>query len=444
MEDYHYSINGSPVPDGDDFDKKKKSGFGKGVLVGVLCTLLVTFLTVAATVGVHGVRDYLRQEQERREEEETAKNGNRVGDQKKNSSSKTDSEGKIPLGEIMDKLRELQGYIEGSYLFDYDPQKLADNIYYGMLCGLGDPYSYYYTEEEFASLQESYTGEYYGIGILVQQDPETSEVTILRVFDGPAKEAGIQKGDVLYRVEELMVGEEDLNTVIARIKGEEGTTVNVEVYRKNSDEYIAMDVERRQVVTEDVEYQMLEDQIGYILLDQFEGKAAEQLKEALADLESQGMNGLILDLRDNPGGDLDVMLEIADIFLPAGVVLTIEDVHGYSIPYYSGEQQFTKPLVVLVNENSASASEALSGAVKDYGVGTLVGTQTFGKGIVQSIYTLKDGKTAIRLTTAHYYTPSGICIHGTGIAPDLVVESEEGDHDRQLEAGISAIKDLLP
>ena len=205
-----------------------------------------------------------------------------------------------------------------------------------------------------------------------------------------------------------------------------------------------MDVERRQVVTEDVEYQMLEDQIGYILLDQFEGKAAEQLKEALADLESQGMNGLILDLRDNPGGDLDVMLEIADIFLPAGVVLTIEDVHGYSIPYYSGEQQFTKPLVVLVNENSASASEALSGAVKDYGVGTLVGTQTFGKGIVQSIYTLKDGKTAIRLTTAHYYTPSGICIHGTGIAPDLVVESEEGDHDRQLEAGISAIKDLLP
>ena len=443
MEDYHYSINGSPAPDGFEPDRKQKSGFGKGVLVGVLCTLLVTFLTMAATVGVHGVRDYLRQEQQRQKQEETAKNGSRAEDLKKGSNSGADAQEKIPLGEITEKLRELQGYIEGSYLFDYDPQKLADAIYYGMLYGLGDPYSYYYTEEEFASLQESYTGEYYGIGILVQQDPETGEVTILRVFDGPAKEAGIQKGDVLYRVEDLMVGEEDLNTVIARIKGKEGTTVNVEVYRKSSDEYIAMNVERRQVVTEDVDYQMLEDQIGYILLDQFEGKAAEQLKAAIADLENQGMQGLILDLRDNPGGDLDVMLEIADIFLPPGVVLTIEDVHGYSIPYYSGEQQFTKPLVVLVNGNSASASEAFSGAVKDYGTGTLVGTQTFGKGIVQSIFTLRDKKTAIRLTTAHYYTPGGICIHGTGISPDVVVEWEEGDTDRQLQEGISVIKDLL-
>ena len=188
---------------------------------------------------------------------------------------------------------------------------------------------------------------------------------------------------------------------------------------------------------------MLTDRIGYILLDQFEGKAANQMKEAIADLESQGMEGLVLDLRDNPGGDLDVMLDIADIFLPRGVVLTIEDVKGNSEPYYSGPQKFDKPLVVLVNGNSASASEALSGAIKDRGTGVLVGTQTFGKGIVQSIFPLRGGKTGMKLTTAHYYTPGGTCIHGTGITPDVVVELEEGDTDNQLERALEILEEKI-
>lgn len=433
MGEYRYNLNGYQEPENPY--EKRSSGFGKGVLTGVLCTLVIVFLAVAATVGIHGIRQYVStQEPETITKSSGAKPG---GSQSQTSAAEEE------LRDVVRKMEEIQEHIDSSYLFDYDPQDVADNIYYGMLYGLGDPYTYYYNEEEYAALQESYTGEYYGIGVLVSQDPETKEVTVLRVFDGPAKEAGIQKGDILYRVEELFVAEEDLNTVVARIKGDEGTTVNVEIYREETEEYIVLDVERRQVVTEDVEYEMLTDRIGYVLLDQFEGQAGEQIKEAIADLEEQGMEGLILDLRDNPGGDLDVMLDIADVFLPRGIVLTIEDVNGRSVPYYSGDQKFTKPLVVLVNGESASASEALSGAIKDYSVGTLVGTQTFGKGIVQSIYTLKDGKTAMKLTTARYYTPGGTCIHGTGITPDVIVEPEDGEEDNQLERAMEVLEELM-
>ncbi len=437
MDNYYYNGNGyEPY-------EKPKSGFGKGVLTGVLCTLLVVFMATAATIGVHGIREYLSSPppQEtapaREPEQDTVKSGGAKG-----GSANYTGDDEL-LNQIVNRLSEIKGYVDDEYLFDYDEQQLADGAYMGFLYGLGDPYTYYYNEEEFAALQESYTGEYYGIGVLVQQDPDNREVTILRVFDGPAKEAGIQKGDILYRVEDLMVSEEDLNTVIARIKGDEGTTVNVEVYRKETEEYMTFDVERRQVVSVGVEYRMLTDRVGYILLDQFEGKAAEQIEAAIADMESQGMEGLVLDLRDNPGGDLDVMLDIADLFLPRGVVLTIEDVKGHSVPYYSGGNSFGKPLVVLVNGNSASASEALSGAIKDHGVGTLVGTQTFGKGIVQSIYPLRGGKTGMKLTTAHYYTPGGTCIHGTGITPDIIVELEEGDTDNQLEQALAIVEEQL-
>lgn len=425
--------------------EKPKSGFGKGVLTGVLSTLLVVFMATAATIGVHGIREYLSGSntppQETTAAREPGKETVKAGGTKDGAVNYTGND--ELLNQIVNRLSEIKGYVDEEYLFDYEEQQLADGAYMGFLYGLGDPYAYYYNEEEFAALQDSYSGEYYGIGVLVQQDPENREVTILRVFDGPAKEAGIQKGDILYRVEELMVSEEDLNTVIARIKGDEGTTVNVEVYRKETEEYMTFDVERRQVVSEDVEYRMLTDRVGYVLLDQFEGKAAEQIKAAIADMEAQGMEGLVLDLRDNPGGDLDVMLDIADIFLPRGVVLTIEDVKGHSVPYYSGGNSFGKPLVVLVNENSASASEALSGAVKDHGVGTLVGTQTFGKGIVQSIYPLRGGKTGMKLTTAHYYTPGGTCIHGTGITPDVIVELEEGEADNQLAEALAIVEEAL-
>ncbi|MCI8401890.1 MAG: S41 family peptidase [Lachnospiraceae bacterium] len=435
MADYNYNLNGYRNQNDGPYYEKPRSGFGRGVLVGVLCTLLVVFLAGAAFIGVQGVREYLATQ----EKEEPPKTGGRTMGGKDSDQTQEDER----IRKIAEKIAELQDYIDRDYLFEYDEQAILDNICMGMMYGLGDPYSYYYNEEEYASLQESYTGEYYGIGVLVSEDPDTGDVKILRVFEGPAREAGIRKGDILYRVEDLMVKEEDLNTVIARIKGDEGTTVNVEIYREETDEYISVDVERRQVVTEDVEYEMLSGGIGYILLDQFEGQAADQLKAAIDDLESQGMRGLVLDLRDNPGGDLDVMLDIADIFLPRGVVLTMKDVNGRSVPYYSKEQQYTKPLVVLVNGDSASASEALSGAIKDYETGVLVGTQTFGKGIVQSIYTLKGGKTAIKLTTAHYFTPGGTCIHGTGITPDVIVEKEEGETDNQLTRAVEVLEEMM-
>lgn len=422
MEHYSYDDYGDYYPYG-----KKKNGFGRGVLAGALGMLVLVFLAAAVVIAVRGLR-------------QGGQTGGSVHGAVLGGSSVSQSG---ELAEITDKLEEIKAYIDDNYLFAYDEADLADGAYLGMVYGLGDPYSYYYNEEEYAALEESHTGEYCGIGVLVSQDADTGEISILRVFDGPAMEAGIESGDILYQVDGLLAGESNLDEVAGRITGEEGTWVSIEVFRPSTGEYLEMQVERRRVETQNVEYRMLTDEVGYILLYQFDGKAADQLEAAMENLESQGMEALVLDLRDNPGGDLNVLLEIADVFLPEGVVLTMENAAGYTYSYYSGEGEFGKPLAVLVNENSASASEALSGAIQDRGAGILVGTQTFGKGIVQTLFPLSDGITAIQLTTERYYTPNGVCIHGTGITPDVEVELA-GEGDNQLEAALQELEGMLP
>ncbi len=425
MDHYEYDDYGDYYPYG-----KKKNGFGRGVITGVLGTLVAVFLAAAVIIAVRGI------------DQAGAAAAGGQGAPKGGAGSAAAGEAS-GLAKVTDKLEEIQGYIDSNYLFDYDESDLADGAYLGMVYGLGDPYSYYYNEEEYAALEESYSGEYCGIGILVSQDAQTGEISILRVFDGTAMEAGLKSGDILYQVDGVLTSEASLDEVADQIAGEEGTVVDIEVFRPSSGEYLQMTVERRQLESQNVEYEMLNSEVGYILLYQFEGKAAEQLKGAMDDLESQGMQALVLDLRDNPGGDLGVLLEIADMFLPEGVVLTMENAAGYTHSYYSSEGEFGKPLVVLVNENSASAAEALSGAIQDREEGILVGTQTFGKGIVQTLFPLSDGDTAVKLTTDRYYTPGGTCIHGTGITPDVTVELTEGEGDSQLEAALQEAERLL-
>lgn len=341
-----------------------------------------------------------------------------------------------------EKLNLILQYIDAYFLYDTDIDQVEDGVLKGLLDSLGDDYAYYYNEEEFAELLETNEGSYYGIGVMVSQNLETNVITVSHVFRGsPAEESGMKPGDVFYEVAGQNVQEMPVDDVVDLIKGEAGSTVTITVYRETIDDYVTMEVERRQVEQDMVYWNMLEDNIGYIQLIQFTGNAAEQLGEALADLESQGMKGVILDLRGNPGGLLTSVIDVAEQLLPEGNLLTIKSNYTSDRTYPIKDSGFDYPLVVLVNEYSASASEVLTGAIQDYGVGTIVGVTTYGKGVVQDIIDLQDG-TGMKFTTADYYTPSGRNIHGVGIEPDVYVELESED-DEQLQKAVEVLKEKM-
>ncbi|MCD8067552.1 MAG: S41 family peptidase [Lachnospiraceae bacterium] len=350
--------------------------------------------------------------------------------------------------EFISKLRTIEAMIKNLYYLDeVDNQTLEDGVFTGLLDSLGDVYSVYYTVEETEELMESTEGVYYGIGAYVQQDSETGYVKITGVIEGtPAEEAGFQAGDVIYAVDGENVLGMDSSQVVALIKGDEGTWVTVTVLR--GDELLDIDVQRRKIETVTVTYELLEDNIAYIQLTEFDDVTVEQFEEALNQLEADGAQGLILDLRDNPGGSLYSVVEIADMLLGEGLILYTEDKEGNREEYTSdAERELDLPIVLLVNENSASAAEVLTGALKDHGKATVVGTTTFGKGIVQTVRTLSDGST-VKLTTSAYYTPNGVNIHGTGITPDVEVEMDvdaylEDGSDNQLQQAVETMKELM-
>ncbi|MCD8132210.1 MAG: S41 family peptidase [Lachnospiraceae bacterium] len=350
--------------------------------------------------------------------------------------------------EFISKLRTIEAMIKNLYYLDeVDNQTLEDGVFTGLLDSLGDVYSTYYTVEETEELMESTEGVYYGIGAYVQQDSETGYVKITGVIEGtPAEEAGLQAGDVIYAVDGENVLGMDSSQVVALIKGDEGTWVTVTVLR--GDEILDIDVQRRKIETVTVTYELLEDNIAYIQLTEFDDVTVEQFEEALNQLEADGAQGLILDLRDNPGGSLYSVVEIADMLLGEGLILYTEDKEGNREEYTSdAERELDLPIVLLVNGNSASAAEVLTGALKDHGKATVVGTTTFGKGIVQTVRTLSDGST-VKLTTSAYYTPNGVNIHGTGITPDVEVELDvdaylEDGSDNQLRQAVETMKELL-
>ena len=354
---------------------------------------------------------------------------------------------KLDYNKIEEKTSILQEYIDRYFLFDEDMTKVEDGIYAGMMNGLGDPYTVYYTKEEYKALNEDTEGKYSGIGAVVSQNPNTKIITIVKIFDNsPAKDAGLQAGDIIYKIDGEEIAGTDMDILVkTRIRGEEGTSFTMTVLRGDDRKEVELELTRRSIEVETVTSKMLDDNIGYIAVSQFDAVTSEQFKSNIEALQSQGMTKLIVDLRGNPGGLLDQVVDMLDYILPEGLVLYTEDKYGEREEYYSdGTHEVNIPMAVLVNENSASASEVFTGTFRDFERGTVVGKTTFGKGIVQNVLPLGDG-TAIKITTQHYYPPSGYDLHKVGIKPDVEVDLNEGaeigsDSDNQLSTAIDILK----
>lgn len=402
---------------------KNKKSFFKGALTGALAVLLIMSM-VSCGVNLPG----------------TSKTT-------KKSSSTSNSE------ELLDdstktKLELLEQLVDESYSGDIDMDDLQEGLYRGYIDGLGDKYSVYYDEDETKALMQSTSGEFGGIGALFSQDKDTKVITFLKVYEGSgAEEAGFKVDDILYKVDGKDISGEDLSEVVSKIRGDEGTTVELTVLRGDDGEEYTATVTRKIVQTDTVYHEMKEGKIGYIQVTEFDDVTTDQYKEALEDLENQGMKGLVVDLRNNPGGNVDTVTDMLDLMLPEGTTLSIKDKQGKESVYESDdEHQFTKPLVVLVNENSASASEIFSGAIQTFGTGEVVGTTTYGKGVVQQIFDLKDG-TSVKLTIAEYLIAGQFGINGKGVTPDVEVQYEKDaqnpDRDNQLEKALEEVKNKL-
>lgn len=344
------------------------------------------------------------------------------------------------------KLKKLEKLVDEVYLGEISEEDLQSGIYEGYISGLADPYSVYYDEEATESFKEATTGEYDGIGAVMSQNRETGVITISQVYeDSPAKKAGLRDGDILYKVEGKEVTGRDLSEVVGDIRGKHGTKVEMTVLRGNNSDEITVTAVRETIEYPTVESRMLDDNMGYLRILEFDDVTYDQYMEAFKELESGGMEGLIVDLRSNPGGGLGTVCDILDEILPEGLIVYMEDKNGEKKENFSDEEHKLEiPMTVLVNGYSASASEIFAGAVQDYGLGKIVGTKTYGKGVVQQIFDLKDG-TCVKLTISEYFTPKGRSINGKGIIPDVEVEYEEDEEnkeaDNQLEKAIEVLKE---
>ncbi|MCR5686594.1 MAG: S41 family peptidase [Lachnospiraceae bacterium] len=347
----------------------------------------------------------------------------------------------------IDKLDNLYSLIESTYLEDTDKKELQEGIYKGMLEALDDPYSVYYNKEEFEEMMEGTSGTFEGIGAYLTQDPETKVITVVRpIKDSPAEAAGMLADDIVVEVDGEDITGQDINLVVSKLRGPKGTEVSVGVMREGTDDVITFKLKRDEINAVTVDSKMLDDDIGYIQISEFADATADQFREAFDNLEEQGMKSLIIDLRSNGGGYVDISVEIADRLVKDGVIVSVEDKHGLSYKYEDkGDENYLKvPCVLLVDGNTASASEILTGALRDHGLVTVIGTQTFGKGITQIITPLDDGS-GVKITNSKYFPPDGEDIHGIGIKPDIVVEWDDEKYkadgtDNQLEAAKDFLK----
>lgn len=405
---------------------KKKMSFGKGMAIGIATGIIFTLLVGLIGINVFqnvtgypllistgGVKLYTN---------------NTLIDQK--TATKAD---------------EIMKFINFYYDGDYDQENLRNLMYDAIVDGLGDKYSTYMTAEEYTDFKTNTTGAYCGIGAGLTQNLDTKEVTVIKVYEGtPSEEAGIKEGDKVISADGRKAVEMDLSAFVNLIRGEAGSKVTLELYRESTDETLKVEVERRQVELPSISGTMLDSHTGYIQIAEFQANTVAQFKAKYNELEEKGMENLIVDLRDNPGGLLDSVTELLDFILPEGTVVSVTNKYNQSQEFTSDAKCVKVNLAVLINENSASASEIFAGAIKDYEYGTLIGTNTFGKGIVQSIFPLSNGD-AIKLTTAKYYTPNGNYIHGVGIAPDVEIEYERVDEysyekDNQIQKAIEILE----
>lgn len=368
----------------------------------------------------------------------------------KNTVKKAQTESEELLNEYTAaKVGVIENTIQQYYLEETEKSTLEDGIYSGMVEALEDPYSVYYSAEELKEIQMSTEGIYYGIGAYISKAATDEFCTISGVIENtPAEEAGLRAGDIIYEVDGVLTQGMDTTEVVALIKGEEGTEVILTLVREGESDYLKIPVERRKIESPTVSAEMLENEIGYIQLTEFDVVTEDQFAEALAECRGKGMKGLVIDLRSNPGGNLSTVCEICRMVLPKGMIVYTEDKYGKREEYTcDGTRQLEVPAVVLVNDYSASASEIMAGAMKDHGVATIMGTTTFGKGIVQRIISLSDGS-AVKLTVSKYYTPNGNDIHEKGIEPDVeVVFDGEAYYnegiDNQLQEAVNFLSDKI-
>lgn len=352
------------------------------------------------------------------------------------------------------KYREVYNLLRKYFYEEVDENVLLEGSIAGMANSLQDPYTVYFTKDQMALFMERSRGSYVGIGVTVNM-PEDGILTVVEPFeDSPAIEAGIKMGDKIVKVDgEDVTTIRDSDMIVSMIKGEENTTVEITVYRPSEERYIDFEITRKTIKIVNVTSEMLQNNIGYIRISMFDGECAHYFGMHLNQLLDKGMEGLIIDVRDNPGGDLNEVVAIADCLVPEGLIVYMEDRAGNRMEKTSDKTELNKPIAILINEYSASASEILAGAVKDHKKGTLVGQKTFGKGLVQNVVELDDGS-GLKLTTATYFTPAGINIHKKGIEPDIKVELDEEsrllpvsqlpkEEDKQLQEAIKVIKSKL-
>lgn len=430
-----------------------KSRFWMGALVGALVTAFAGLIIVGMSAGIYlfGMRVMSRQPG--------------LGTEKV-APSVTDGKAAaagVDFSQVLNKMNLIEQIIGQYFLYEPDAGQVEDYIYRGMMAGLDDPYSSYYSEEDYKLMRESTSGTYSGIGAMLSQNRNTGLCTIVKVFEGsPAFEAGLKPGDIIYKVGDQLVAGESLDVLVSTyIKGEEGTMVDMTVYRADKDEYVDFTIVRRKIEVPTVEYRMLADKTGYIAVSEFDLITVEQFTTAIDSLTEEGMKGLLIDLRNNPGGVLDGAIKMADYILPDDLS-TYEKGKGKTLIVYTADKngkgdtyvasdghELDIPIVILVNGDSASASEVFTGALKDYDKAAVVGTTSYGKGIVQNLIPLGDGS-AIKITTAHYYTPSGFDLHGKGIEPDVEVELSEElktqavvepEEDNQIQKALEVLKE---
>lgn len=438
--------------------KNNKNKFWKGFLVGSLVSAFLAICLVGLSAGIMMI----------------ARN---VSNPSQNTEQQA-SEQSMQFRRMNQKMQYMQKIIDNYFYFeeDIDPAELEKGAYSGMVYGLKDPYAAYFTKEDMETVMEDSSGVYCGIGAAVNQNLQTGVITILRVYSGsPAEEAGLIAGDKIYKVDGVEVTGMDLDIMVQQhVRGAEGTSVEIEVYRESVEDYVVTTPVRRQVEHPTVEYEMMEDKIGYILVTSFENITIKQFRDAVNDLESQGMERMIIDLRNNPGGTLEAAVGTISYIVPDGVLIYDTDKNGAGMKFISENGHVSRisytsenpevekqtvmedthemdlPIVILINENSASAAEAFTSALRDFDKATIVGTNSFGKGIMQTILSLGDGS-ALKLTTAHFYTKSGYDIHKQGIKPDVEVELSEElikkgiftkEEDNQLQKAIEVVKGL--
>ena len=358
--------------------------------------------------------------------------------------------------EDFSKLSRVKSIIDSSYLNEYDEEKLMDSTISGMLEGLDDPYAAYYNESAFESFYTQTEGEYEGIGIYVSYDTDKNmPIIITPIIGSPAAEANILPGDYIEYVNELSSATATYDELVDEIKGRVGTKVKIGLIRFKEDnayEEIELEVERKKIDINPITEEVYEENIGYIKMTSFDEVSYDEFKKKYEDLiGNKKVKGLIIDLRNNPGGILQTCANITDLIVPEGKIVYTLDKAGNEEALCSDKKHIEIPLVVLVNEGSASASEVFTGAVKDYEMGKIVGTKTYGKGVVQTLKSIGDG-TYIKLTTSEYFSPKGNKINGVGIEPDIVVEMPDNltnaynptyDEDTQLQRAILELKNMM-